>query len=106
MFWVLWQLTREHSMPAASNTKDCFRECVGKKVVGVLFDAIPAGRRDIASGTKTLVFKDGTGLTISSNGSWWLDSANEVKRATEVIRTELMRTKDDIEDVIKTEAAI
>ena len=30
---------------AASNTKECFRECVGKKVVGVLFDVMPLGHR-------------------------------------------------------------
>ena len=66
---------------AASNTKECFRECVGKKVVGVLFDVMPLGRSDLSIGTKTLLFDDGSGLTISSKGTFWSQRPKEVKLA-------------------------
>jgi hypothetical protein len=85
----------------ASNTKDCFREIVGKQVKGVLFDALPVGGRgDLSDGTKTLVFDDGTGLTISSSGTYWRESANEISRAIEIARAKLKSAKRDIEDVL------
>jgi hypothetical protein len=56
-------------MAATSNTFECFRDVIGLKVVGVLKDAMPPSRRDLAAGTKTLVFEDGTGLTFAPNGS-------------------------------------
>lgn len=65
---------------AASNTKECFRECGGKKVVGGLFDAMPSGRSDLSRGTKTLLFDDGSGLTISAKGAFWVEHPEEVKR--------------------------
>ena len=85
---------------AASNTKDCFRECVGKHIRGVLFDALPAGRSDLAPGTKTLIFEDGTGLTISSNGSFWLENEREIEHAIEEHRAKLSQLKNEIEEVI------
>lgn len=85
---------------AASNTKDCFKEVIGKSVIGVLFDALPVGRHDLAQGTKTLVFDDGTGLTISSNGSFWRENAEDVKRAIDIKGQELAATKDCIEAVL------
>lgn len=84
----------------ASNTKDCFRECVGKKVVGVLFGALPVGDADIDSRTKTLVLDDGRGLTISSNGSFWIDSADDVRRAVKKKRDELNATEGEIAEVL------
>jgi hypothetical protein len=67
-------------MPAA-NTRGCFNEFVGQRLIGLLFDALPVNRRDIAAGTRTLIFEDGRGLTIAPNGSYWIDSADEVARA-------------------------
>ena len=77
----------------ASNTRDCFRACVGKRVIGVLFEALPAGRRNLAIGTKTLIFEDGTGLTIAGNGSFWIENSEDIKRAIEYHKTELEATK-------------
>lgn len=86
---------------AASNTKECFRECVGKRVKGVLFDALPnGGRKDLSNGTKTLIFEDGTGLTFSANGSFWRETNEEVHRAIERVRHELENNKKDIQDVL------
>lgn len=85
----------------ASNTFDCFREFVGKKVVGVLQGALPVGRRDIASGTKTLVFEDGRGLTVASNGSYWIDSKEDVDRAVSEVTEELEKLRRDTEDVLR-----
>lgn len=84
----------------ASNTKECFREQVGKKVVGVLFDAMPPGRRDIASGTKTLLFDDGSGLTISSKGTFWCEHPEDVKRAIAEAHTALCCNQRDLKDVL------
>lgn len=84
----------------ASNTKECFRECVGKKVVGVLFNAMPPSRKDLANGTKTLLFDDGSGLTISSNGSYWLEHPEDVKRAIAAAHSDLCRNQRDLRDVL------
>lgn len=54
----------------ASNTRDCYREFVGQRLIGLVFDALPVRRRDIARGTVTMIFEDGRGLTIGSNGSY------------------------------------
>jgi hypothetical protein len=85
---------------AASNTKDCFRECVGKQVIGVLFDATPPGRTDMASGTKTLLFDDGSGLTISSKGTFWVEHPEEVKRAIRETHSKLCRNQRNIKDML------
>ena len=84
----------------ASNTKDCFRECIGKRVRGVLFDALPAGRCDLSVGTKTLIFEDGSGLTISSKGTFWLENPEEIQRAVGSRRVELERTEREIAEVL------
>jgi hypothetical protein len=84
----------------ASNTKDCFRECVGKRVKGVLFDALPVDRGCLAAGTKTLIFEDGSGLTITSDGSFWLEDRKEIQRAVDYRRMELEKTKAEIAEVI------
>ena len=90
----------------ASNTKDCFRECVGKKIKGVLFDALPnGGRRDLSNGTKTLVFDDGSGLTISSNGSFWRENVEEVSQAIQRKRADLEDNERDIKDVLTAAGA-
>lgn len=86
---------------AASNTKDCFRECIGKKVVGVLFDALPLNRADLSGGNKTLLFDDGSALTIASNGSFWQESPTDVERAIEGKQSELAALSRDLRDVIE-----
>jgi hypothetical protein len=88
-------------MSPASNTHDAFSDFIGQKVVGVLFNALPANRRDIASGTKTLVFDDGRGLTFAGNGSFWIDSVEEVRRATDVRRRELEATQRELAGVLE-----
>ncbi len=86
-------------MPAA-NTHEAFSDFIGQKVVGVLFNALPHNRRDIASGTKTLVFEDGRGLTFASNGSYWIGRADEVRRAVEVRERELLATESELAGVL------
>jgi hypothetical protein len=86
---------------AASNTKDCFREFVGQRVKGVLFNALPVGRADLNSGTKTLIFEDGRGLTIASNGSFWIDSKSDIAQAIDVAKDELENIQRDLQDVLE-----
>jgi hypothetical protein len=90
----------------ASNTRDCFCACVGKRVKGVLFDAIPVGREDLSSGTKTLIFEDGSGLTIASNGSFWLDSVEQIQRAILRKLKELEVMDDEIKEVLEAAGAM
>jgi hypothetical protein len=84
----------------ASNTRDCFREFVGKRVKGVLFDALPVNRVDLSAGNKTLVFDDGRGLTFANNGSYWIDSADEVKRAIDLVKADLKKAQKEIKGVL------
>lgn len=94
------------AMKQTSNARDCFSECVGHKVVGVLFDALPVGRRDLSGGTKTLVFENGQGLTISARGFYWIESAEEVRRAVRSKRAELDRVQGEIEGVLALAGAL
>lgn len=84
---------------AASNSKDCFHECIGKRVRGVLFDAFPRGQLDLR-GTKALIFDDGTALVISATGTFWIEGAPETKSAIQAKWIELERTKREIEEVL------
>jgi hypothetical protein len=93
-------------MAAASNTRDCFRECLGKRVKGVLFDALPPNRPDLAAGTKTLIFGDGTGLTIASNGSFWLENPEAIKRAIALRKKKLKDMKAEIAEVLAAAGAL
>lgn len=92
---------REATVTAASNTQDCFREVVGKTVIGVLFNAMPPCRHDLAQGTKTLIFDDTTGLTIANNGSFWLESATDVQQAIRKREAELKRVNKEISEVLR-----
>ena len=85
---------------STSNTKECFRECIGLKVKGVLFDALPMGGLALAHGTKTLVFDDGTGLTVSGNGSYWRETKAGIEGAVDDVRARLARAHQDLEDVL------
>lgn len=87
-------------MHGTSNTRECFSDCIGLRVIGVLFDALPLGRGDLSPGNKTLVFSDGTGLTVGSNGSYWREPAETITRAVSEQADRLTATKREIADVI------
>lgn len=89
-----------------SNTRECFSEFIGQRVIGALFDAFPVSRRDLAGGTKTLVFEDGRGLTIASNGSFWVENPDEVRRAVDSKTRELQKAGNEIEAVLKLAGAL
>jgi hypothetical protein len=94
------RVEKERREMAASNTKDCFREFVGQTVRGVMFDALPISDARLASGTKTLVFEDGRGLTISSSGTFWIESIKDIKAAVKVQRERLVQAEKDVKDVL------
>lgn len=89
-----------------SNTHECFTEFIGQKVVGCLFNACPPQDRALASGTKTLVFEDGRGLTIASNGSYWTESVETIKRAVRIRERELRDTESEIRGVLAVAGAL
>jgi hypothetical protein len=91
---------------AASNTRDCFREFIGQRLIGLLFGALPLNRNDLSSGTTTMVFADGRGLTLGGNGSYWIDSADDVQRAVNRSRAALEQTQADIREVLATAGAL
>ena len=84
-----------------SNSKDCLRTQVGKRIIGVLFDALPLGRVDLRAGNKTFVFEDGTGFTFTSKGAFWEESASEVGRALAAKMAELDEHKRTMESVLE-----
>jgi hypothetical protein len=86
---------------STANTRDCFSTFIGQRVKGVLFDALPVARRDLASGTKTLVFEDGRGLTISSKGTYWVESVRDVQRAIRQQEKALSTTMDELAGVLQ-----
>lgn len=88
------------------NTRECFTEFIGQRVLGVLFDAFPLHRRDIAEGTKTIVFEDGRGLTITSRGSFWVVTADEVSRAVQRKARDLKATEAEIQAVLDLAGAL
>lgn len=88
-------------MTAAANTKACIQQFIGRKVIGVLFDALPVNHADLSKGTKTLVFDDGRGLTFSSKGSFWSDSPDDVRRAVRQVRDRLSATQHDLAGVLR-----
>jgi hypothetical protein len=80
-------------MSAASNSAECLRELSGRTIVGILQDAMPPHRPDLAQGTKTLVLDDGTGFTFTRNGAFWRETSDNIDRA---IRREKQRLADAI----------
>lgn len=85
----------------ASNTRGVIASLVGRKIVGVLTNALPVGRRDLAAGTKTIVLDCGHGLTFANNGSFWLDGKGEVARAIRLLRRDLERTAGEIGELLE-----
>jgi hypothetical protein len=88
-------------LTAVSNSQDCFRVCIGRKVIGVLFDALPIGTRELRAGSKTLIFEDGYGLTISSHGTFWTESADNIRRAIRERESELAAASNEHREVLK-----
>lgn len=83
-----------------ANTKDCLRECVGRTVRGVLFDAFPPGRPDLASGTKALILDDGRAIVFADNGAFWMETRADVERAVARAREALQLVQADLADVL------
>jgi hypothetical protein len=91
-------MSKEHKHGVTSNTHECFQTFVGCRVKGFLKNALPNGGS--RQGTKTLVFECGWGLTIASNGSFWVESPKDVSRAVSRVRSELLQSQRDIKDVL------
>lgn len=85
---------------SASNTWDCFRECVGRKIVGVL--------RYYRRGdeTRLLIFDDGTGLSLHYNGSYWRENAAEVRGYVDRRLEEVRRGKEDLEEALRADGVL
>ena len=90
----------EHKHNCTSNTHECFQTFSGCRVKGFLKDAFPVSDRGLARGTKTLVFECGWALTIANNGSFWVESPNDVQRAIGRVHVELEQAQRDIRDVL------
>jgi len=90
----------------ASNTRDCFRAFVGQRLVGLLFDACPAHRKDLSAGNVHLIFEDGRALTISNKGSYWIETAEDIRAAVARKEGELRQTERDLQEVIAAAGAI
>lgn len=86
---------------ATSNTKEVFREAVGKRIVGLF-----TTHGEIAGTTTVLVLDDGTGVAVASNGSHWSLAKKEVKRRVYERRRELEALQADLRDVIASEGAL
>jgi hypothetical protein len=87
-------------MNAAANTRECFSVCVGRQVVGVLFNACPPSRPDLAVGTKTLVFDNGCGLTVAENGTFWIESVETINLAVDQRKAYLKTATAELEGVL------
>jgi hypothetical protein len=85
---------------ATSNTDDCFTAFVGQKVIGVLFDAFPPGRMDLASGTKAFIFEDGTALVFLPTGAFWIEDEKVVKIAIRQRKEQLEKGSREIEQIL------
>jgi hypothetical protein len=91
----------ESQFQTTSNTQECFRICVGRKVVGVMFDALPIGRMDLRAGNKTLIFEDGEGLTISSRGTFWTETKRDIFVAVREREAELASVTNEHTEVLR-----
>jgi len=72
-----------------SNSRECWESTISKRIVGVLMGALPINDAGIAGRCKSLIFDDGTALTVCNNGSFWTERAEDVKRAIERKHKEL-----------------
>jgi|ERR1051325_864971 hypothetical protein len=92
---------RKHDHSSGSNNSECFRTFIGCTVKGLLKNALPIGRPDLAAGCKTLVFECGWGLTIASNGSYWTESPEEIQRAIAIQKVRLAKTNHEIKHILE-----
>lgn len=76
----------------AANTDACFREFVGRRLRGVLFDA--------ETGGKTLIFDDGRGLHLGHNDTYHVVSAEDVAHALGRYQERLRKTEREIASVL------
>lgn len=83
---------------ATSNTKEVFREAVGKKIVGLYSEC-----REIAGEIIVLVLDDGTGLAFGRNGSHWTVTREEVRNRARQRQAELENVQRDLRDVMALE---
>lgn len=90
----------KHKHGVASNTRECFRSFLGHKVVGLLFNANALGA-GIELGTTTIIFECGYGLTVSSRGSYWVDSPEAIKRAVDSKQRDLRNTEAELREVLQ-----
>jgi hypothetical protein len=88
-----------------ANTKDCFRDLIGRRIIGVLFDALPSGGTGVRVGNKTLILDDGTGFTFHSSGSFWQETKEAIDRAIDRQIGELRAAQRDIEEVLAVAGA-
>lgn len=91
---------KKHDHQCASNCRECFQTFLGHKIIGLLFNALPLGRGDIARGTTTIIFDCGYGLTLSSHGTYWVESPDDIKSATDSKKIELSQVQKEIESVL------
>lgn len=82
---------------SASNTWDCFRECVGRKIVGVL--RVQDGERNL----KLLIFDDGTGLTLNDNGAYWREASDTVAKFVGREKARLQELHDDLREALEAD---
>lgn len=90
-------MKKKNDQEWTSNTRGCFSACIGRKIIGVLFNI----HKTIDNGTKTFVFDDGTGFTVSDNGSFWRETSDEIRRAIDPIKQRLQQTSEEIKGVLE-----
>lgn len=90
---------------AASNTKECMLELVGHQVIGVLIGAFPLHNQSIAKGTRSFILDDGRAFTFNTNGAFWIESADDVRRAVEKRQQELQEAMVAYEAVLAMSGA-
>jgi hypothetical protein len=73
-------MKKKHEHSATGNTTDAFETFIGCKVVGFLRNA---------HGLKIFVFDCGYGFAINSNGAYWVEGPEEIKRLQEALKREL-----------------
>lgn len=79
----------------ASNTDECFELCIGKRVTGFLRDA------PTLTSSRSLVLEDGTALSFSNNGSFWIEPKEKVRNAVQYLQDRLRSTQDQLKKAIE-----
>lgn len=85
---------------ATSNTKEVFREAIGRRIVGLYTE-----QAEFAGVVVVLVLDDGSGLAFGTgNGTHWTVPPAEVKLRVRRRRAELELLTSDLRDVLALEA--